>query len=265
MSEVGGEADDAGVEQRLLHHVDGGENAGNGDQYGHEVDGALDEFLTVLVHELVLREMQVSDNQEGGECDEEGVDEEEVEGADEVSELPGGDSVASGAERRHQGGGDGHAGDDGERLRLARRGHDAGESAEGGDQHVEDGGPGSRQQFRLRVAERGEQEVQGGGDQTDADHQSEVACRALEQLHVEGADGEADSVDGPHQRGDEHRADDDGGGVDVEPDGGDEDGEEEHPDVDAAELHRLRDGVDGGLHVGVAVDAQQLARVPPPR
>ena len=53
--------------------------------------------------------MQVAYDDEGGKCDEEGVDEKEIEGSEEITGLSGAETVAGSAERRHQGGGDGHS------------------------------------------------------------------------------------------------------------------------------------------------------------
>ena len=117
--------------------------------------------------------------------------------------------------------------------------------------------PRTRQQFRLRVAERRKNEIDRRCQETDTHHYPQIAKGTLQQLHVERADSQADAVDRTHQRRDQHGADDDRRGVDIQPDGRDNDGEKQNPDVDAAELDRAADGGNGRLDIGVIVNDQQ--------
>ena len=64
-----------------------------------------------------------------------GADEEQVEGTEEVEEMAGGQSVAGGAERRHEGGGYGNAGNDVSFASCAE-GNDACSTATEGNEHV---------------------------------------------------------------------------------------------------------------------------------
>ena len=255
--------DGLGVESGLTHHVDGQYDTGYQYDDGEYGDDALDGAVTSGFHILYLGEREESDHHEGGEGDEEGVEEEEVEGPEEILELGGGEAVAGCAERRHQGGGDGHARDDGDGLRLAGCGHDAGQTAEKGDEHVEDSGPSACQQFRLRVAERRDQEVQERGQQTDQHHNAEVLDGLLQQVFIHYAHGETDAVDGSHQGRNQHCADDDGGGVDVQSHRSHDDGKHQNPHIHPAELHAFGYGVNGGLVVGVLAQLGEVLDIAP--
>ena len=73
-----------------------------------------------------------------GEPDEDGIDDVEVEGSDEVVEIHRRDAISCSTERWHEGGGDGDTGDH-IPLILTGTGGDACQTAEGGDQHVVEG------------------------------------------------------------------------------------------------------------------------------
>ena len=111
----------------------GDDGAGDDD---HHV--APDDQSTLLVEELLMRILQHPHHDVGGEADEDRIDEIEVEGAEEVAQVARRQAESSRAEGRHEGGGDGHAGDD-VTLRLGGAGHDASQAAEEGDEHVVDG------------------------------------------------------------------------------------------------------------------------------
>ena len=225
VAKVGDELVDLAVEHRLAHHIDSGEEAGNHHHDGEDNDDPFDDFLAAGIHEFMLGKMEVAHHDEGGEGDEEGVDKEEVGGPEGVRKLPCGDAIAGGAERRHQGGGDGHTRHHRKRQILAGSGHDAGQSAEGGDEHIVDGGTRTGQKFRLGIAQRRQQEVEGGSQQADNHHHQQVANRLAQQFHVVDTHRKAHPVDRSHQGGNQHGADDDGGGVDIQSHRSDDDGE----------------------------------------
>ena len=105
------------------------------------------------------REVKPLDGEIGGQRNEDAVDEEEVEGPEQIMHVEGGQAVTHRAEGRHQGGGDGHAGDHGALL-LAGGLDDAGHTAEEGDQHIVDGRVGAGKQFGgILHRQRGDQEV----------------------------------------------------------------------------------------------------------
>ena len=119
----------------FLHYVDRHDGGGN---HGHDDDDG-DEPFAAAFHpgrEVgVAVEAQHLDADEGGEGYEDGVDEEEVEGSEEVVPLRRGEAVARGAERRHEGRGNGHAGDH-LSLALGRQRQHAGGAAAEGYEHV---------------------------------------------------------------------------------------------------------------------------------
>ena len=91
------------------------------------------------------------------------------------------------------------------------------------------------------MGQRGQQKIECGGGQTDADKDAQVAQRQANQPQILDTGTIADTDDRPHQRRDQHGADDDGGGVDVEADRGDQDGEKKHPQIGAADRNAATD------------------------
>ncbi len=69
----------------------------------------------------------------------------------------------------------------------------------------------------------------------------------FQQVQVIDADGEPHPEDGTDHRGNQHRTDDGGRGIDVQPQGGDEDGENKHPQTDPTENSVLADLFNGFL------------------
>ena len=78
-------------------------------------------------------------------------------------------------------------------------------------------------------------------------------------VDIHSAHGKAHADNGTHEGRDEHGADDDGGGVDIQTQRGDEDGENEHPEVAAAEGDARVDPVDDGLFVFLVGPQIQIA------
>ena len=83
----------------------------------------------------------------GGKGNKHGVDEKQVEGTEEIKPMAGCQSVASGTQRGHQGGGDGHTGDD-VALTSGTQGDDARSTATEGYEHIIERGRGACQQLR---------------------------------------------------------------------------------------------------------------------
>ena len=220
-----------GVAEDAIGEVKAGDDGAGDDD--HHV--APNDHSALLVEELLVRILQHPHHDVGGEADEDRIDEIEVEGAEEVAQVARRQAEAGGAEGRHEGGGDGHAGDD-VTLRLGGAGHDAGQAAEEGDEHVVDGRRGACQQLALRLADGRDEEVNGGRDDAEERCRKVAAQGALNQVEVRDAEAQPEAHDGAHERGDKHGADDDGRGVGVQPERGQEDGEDEDPEVGAAKL-----------------------------
>ena len=172
------------------------------------------------------------------EADEYGVNEKEIERAEEVEDMPRGQSVARRAEGRHKGRGDGHAGND-VALAFRAEGDKACRAAAGGDEHVVDSRRGASQEFRLRIAQGRDEEVDHRRQHADERGHAEVAARTFKQLEVADAHGQPHANYGPHERRHEHRADNHRRGVYVQAERGDEYGENQHPQRGASEAHAL--------------------------
>ena len=207
--------------------------------------------------ELVPTKPHQAHTEIGGEGNEDGIDEEQVESAEEVEQVAGGQSVASSAERRHQCRGDGYAGND---VALVARaeGYDACRAAAEGDEHVVERRRRAGQQFRLRLAERRDEEVGGGRQHTDDGGHDVVLHGTLHQVDVVGAHGQSHADDGSHEGRNEHSADDDCRRIDIQAKRGNEDGKDEHPEVGTSKRHAIADLADDGLllfAVGIQVEA----------
>ena len=123
-----------GVAEDAIGEVKAGDDGAGDDD--HHV--APNDHSALLVEELLIRILQHPHHDVGGEADEDRIDEIEVEGAEEVAQVARRQAESGRAEGWHEGSGDGHAGDD-VTLRLGGAGHDAGQAAEEGDEHVVDG------------------------------------------------------------------------------------------------------------------------------
>ena len=131
------------------------------------------------------------------------------------------------------------------------------ETAEQGDEYVVDGRGGARLQLRgIGQRQRRKDEIDRGRQQGDDHHDQQILQGRFQQVHVVGAQREAGADDRPHQRGYEHRADDDGCGIDIEADGSQDDGESQDPDVGPAEPDGALDALCGvcGVHVRADID-----------
>ena len=94
-------------------------------------------------------------------------------------------------------------------------------------QHIVNGGGGARQQLGMLLIDGRDEEIDGRGNHRESGGHEEIAQRPLDEAEIVHAHAEAAADDGPHEGGDEHGADDDGGGVGVEAERGNEDGEDE--------------------------------------
>ena len=154
--------------------------------------------------------------QEGGHGNKNGVDEKQIESPEKVAPLCCRQAVAGGAERRHEGCGDGHTRDD---LPLAlggQRQHTGG-SAEEGNQHVIQSRRSACQQLAARIAQRRDEEVDRRRHHRNQRRHAIVFQRPLQQIEVADANTQSHADDGAHQRRDKHGADDDRRRVDVQP------------------------------------------------
>ena len=242
----------------LLHEGHCRPYAGHDEEDDEDGADAACLLLLELVGKVYLAELEVLDADVGGQHDEDAVDDKQVGGTDEIGKVAAGQAEACRAERRHEGGSDGHTGKHGTLL-LAALLEDACKAAEEGDGHVVDGGVGAGKQFaRVAQVERSEQEVEQRGHKAYRYHHKQVLHRCLHQLHVVGAQAESHTEDGAHQGRYEHGADDDGDGVHIESDGGDDHGNHENPGVRPAEIDVAADGLlgQGGIDVVVQVQSR---------
>ena len=199
-------------------------------------------------------EAQVLDHQEGGQGNEDAVDDKEVKGAEEKMHVQVGQPVAGGTQRRHEGGGDGYPGEHCAAL-FAAAFQDAGQAAEKGDNHVVDGGGGAGFQLRgIHQRKRREDEEERGGRKGNDHHYQEVLGGRFEEVQVVGSQGQAHADDGAHEGRDQHGADDDRRGVDIEPHGSQHDGESQNPDIGPAEPNARLDALGGAFRVHIFED-----------
>ena len=81
-------------------------------EHHHAQDISVDDFQSLCIDELLSPEVHHAHAEIGGQRDEHRVDEKQIESAEEERSLAHGQPVACRAERRHEGCGDGYAGDD---------------------------------------------------------------------------------------------------------------------------------------------------------
>ena len=96
------------LELVLTDHAYGRENARHNEQDHdgcHQCPGPLSRLGVLKFH---LIEFQILDHYVCGKDNENAVDEEQVQGSEEIVQGPGCDSVSRGAERRHKGRGNGY-------------------------------------------------------------------------------------------------------------------------------------------------------------
>ena len=203
------------------------------------------------------RVFEVLDPEESRQRDEDAVDDKEVERAADIGPVHR-EAIAHRAERRHQGGRNRYAGKH-RSLALAGVFQDAGQAAEECNQHVVNSGVGAGQQFRrILQAEGAEEEIQGGSQNADAHHNGQVLERIEHQIPVQSAQTKPEAQDGTHHRRNEHRADDDGNGVDIQAHGGYHNGESQDENVGAPEGDVLANGRGGFLQRQVVLHIDQI-------
>ena len=200
--------------------------------------------------------MHQADTDEGGNGDEDGVDEEQVERSKEIEQVACGQSVTCRTERRHERSGDGDARND---VALTPRAQcrDACCSAKSGDENVVDGGSSAGKELALCLIDGRNEEIDHGRKHTDECGYGKVAPGLPEKFDVVDADGQSHTNDRPHEWGYKHGTDDDRCGIDIQPQRRNEDGKDEHPQVGTAKTHALADLLDNlyaVLHVGHNVE-----------
>ena len=98
-----------------------------------------------------------------------------------------------------------------------------------------------------RFGQRGDQEIERGREHADGRCHEIVPDGAFQKVEIADTYAQSHADDGAHQGRNEHGADDDGRGVDVESERGDEDGEHQNPQVGAMECDATADLSDGLL------------------
>ena len=172
----------------------------------------------------------------GGETDENRVDEEEIERAEEVLQVPLCEAEAGGAQRRHQRRGYRHT-----RYHVAFAsggyGDDACRASAESYQHVVERRRRASQQFALHLAVRRDQEIERRRRDADERRHGVVLESSPQKLDVPDTKSQSHPDDWAHERRDKHRADDDSRRVDVQSKRRDEDSQNQNPHVGAAKRH----------------------------
>ena len=224
------------LEKVLLHHVVGEVDAGGHREDKNRIDNALDLFATLVIDKLLLRILHQLHPQRGGKGNEHRVDEKEVEGPEEIVEVARGQPESGRTQGRHQCRGNGHTGQH-VALLLRRHGHDAGQPAEEGDEHVVDGGRSTGQQLAAGFVQGRNPEVDGRGNHTEECGHRQVAERPLDEFVVVDAQPQTYTHNGAHEGRNQHGADDDRRRVGVQPQRGDKYGKNQNEDGRALELY----------------------------
>ena len=167
--------------------------------------------------ELMIVEAHHTHPESCRQADEDRIDEEEVEGPEEEVQLPRRQSITRRTERRHECRSDGDPRDHIPSTTTSREGNDTSGTTEEGDEYVIDRRRSTCQQLRLRLLQRTDEEVNRSGEYADEHSDTEVLQRTLQQVKVIRPHSEPYPDDRSHERGDEHRTDDDGSRIDIEP------------------------------------------------
>ena len=189
--------------------MDGGQRCRNEDDEDDEGYDATRKPHSLGRKVLVLAETQQAHAAPRGKGDKDGVNEEQVKGAEKEMQVARRQSEARRTEGRHEGGGNGDARYD---VALAVRadGNDARRTAAEGNEHVVERGRGARQQLALHLREGREQEVDRRCEDADERGNAVVLRRTAKQRQVVGAQRKAYAEDGTHEGRDEHGTDNDG-------------------------------------------------------
>lgn len=179
----------------------------------------------------------------GGDVDEVGVDGEEVKCSQQHPEISVGDGIAAGAQGRHQRRGDGNAGDDVVGLVLSGLSDNAGNAAGEGNQHIKEVRVGAGEKLFRGFLDRGQQKVDGGGRHTHENLHRKAHGVPLYQIGIVGGSAVGDRQNAPHQRGDQHGADDDCHGVGVESHRGDQNRTDHNHHIGAGDLSAAQDAI----------------------
>ena len=164
-------------------------------------------------------------------------------------QLPVGQAVTGGAQRRHERRGNGYARKHCAAL-LAAILQDARQAAEQGDKHIVNGGAGAGLKLRGIHQRQGRyNEKEGGCHQRDEHHHQQVAPGRLEKVQVVGSQRQTGADNRAHERGDQHGADNHRRGVYIEAYRGDNNGKSENPDIGAPEPDIAFDALGGSGRV----------------
>ena len=245
-----------GVGYAFAHYAkchDGGRYHG---EYHNAADNPLRTLLLGRSYEGTTGKMHQTDPEEGGNGDEDSVDEEKVECPQEIEQVSRGKSITCGTERRHERSGDGNTRND---VALAPRAQcrDACCSTKSGDEYIIDGGGCTGQKLTLCLVDRRNEEINHGRKHTDECGYGKVAPGFPEKFDVVNANGQSHANDRSHEWGYQHGSDNHCCGIDIQAQRCNEDGKDEHPQVSTAETHALTDLLDNlrtVLHIGHDVE-----------
>ena len=173
---------------------------------GNPDDVTLHHLLPFLVDKLFPLEVHETDPQEGSQADKYGIDEIQVEGPQEIQQIPRSQSETGRTQRRHQSRSDSHTRNHIPFL-LGSKGYDTCQTTEQGDKHIVDGRRGTGQQLRLHLIQRREEEIQGGRHHTEESSHQETLQRTLHQFEVVLPDGKSHTHYRPHQWRNQHGTD----------------------------------------------------------
>ena len=187
--------------------------------------------------ELMIVEAHHTHPERCRQADEDRIDEEEVEGSEEEVQLARSQSIARRTERRHERRSDGDPRDHIPSTTTSREGDDTSGTTEEGDEYVIDRRRSTRQQLGLRLLQRTDEKVNRSSEDADERSDTEVLQRALQQVKVIRPHSEPHPDDRSHERGDEHRTDDDSSRIDIETERSDEDRCDEDPEISSTVGH----------------------------
>lgn len=181
----------------LAQHGIGHPYARQQDYHGQTVDPAPHPARTVGVDSGVRLIVHQLDADKRCQSYIDRVYDKQIEGAEKIMGLSCGETIAHGAERRHEGRGDGHTR---QHIPLAFRpnGKYSGSSAEKAYQNVVDCRRRARQQFAVPLAYGRDKEIYSRGQDADQSGYSQIAQRPLDKFEITDPDPEADSDNGAH-------------------------------------------------------------------
>lgn len=230
------------------YHVGREDDTGNGEDGGADEDapadlvrhGASARVLlrgddAVIVEVAFERNAQQQQDEHGGERDKDHVDAELVQCAQREPQVHGGDAVARGAQRRHQRGRHGDAGDERSRLLVARVAQASCEAAHQRQDEVPYRGARVVRHSLRHAGDGGEIEVERRGDEAEDHLDDEPRGGVARQGAVQRSRGVRDGEYRTHEGADKHGAHDGDVGVGVQAYACDNHGDDEDAQVVAIE------------------------------